>query len=87
MPLPIRLEEGSLEADSLEVGSVEEGIFEEGSFGEVQLQGATGLSRCKFWVAGPPPLSSSKVGIQFSLFAARGERRLFFAEGMYYVHT
>jgi hypothetical protein len=37
VPLPIRLEEGSLEADSIEVGSVEEGIFEEGNFGEVQL--------------------------------------------------
>jgi hypothetical protein len=37
LPLPIRLEEGSLEADSVEVGSVEEGIFEEGNFGEVQL--------------------------------------------------
>ena len=51
------------------------------------FQGATGPSRCKFWVAGPPPLASSKVGIQFSLFAASGERRFFRGEYVLCTHT
>ncbi len=63
MPLPTRLEEGNLEADSLEVGSVEEGIFEEGSFGEVQFSRSHWPQPMQIWVAGPPPLASSKVGI------------------------
>jgi len=75
VPLLIRLDEGSLEADSVEVGNVEEGIFEEGNFGEVQISRSHWPQPMQMLGRRP---TSSKVGIQFSLFslfAARGKYR------------